>query len=138
MLNARAMIGTHDILLVTLDTLRYDVAEAERAAGRTPTLAKLLADRHWQARHSPASFTLPAHQAFFAGFLPTPRGPGPHARLFAVDFPGSETITPHTAVFDAPDIVGGLAQVGYHTTCIGGVGFFQPRLGPRARAPRIL
>jgi hypothetical protein len=27
-------------------------------------------------------------------------------------------------VFDAPDIVSGLRQVGYHTACIGGVGFF--------------
>ena len=26
--------------------------------------------------------------------------------------------------FDAPDIVGGFAQSGYHTLCIGGVGFF--------------
>jgi hypothetical protein len=80
-------------------------------------------------RHSPGSFTYAAHQAFFAGFLPTPVAPGKHSRLFAVRFPGSETTTEQTCVFDAPDIVTGLAMRGYHTICIGGVGFFNKR-GP--------
>jgi hypothetical protein len=31
---------------------------------------------------------------------------------------------PQTFIFDAPDIVAGLAGLGYHTVCIGGVGFF--------------
>ena len=35
MLNARELIGTHDVLFVTLDTLRYDVARDALAAGRT-------------------------------------------------------------------------------------------------------
>jgi hypothetical protein len=39
-------------------------------------------------------------------------------------FPGSATTGPHTCVLDAPDIVHGLADRGYHTLCIGGVGFF--------------
>ena len=76
------------------------------------------------ARHTPGSFTYAAHQAFFAGFLPTPARPGPSPRLFAASFEGSETTTDHTAVFDAPDWVTGLASRGYHTVCIGGVGFF--------------
>jgi hypothetical protein len=78
----------------------------------------------WEERHSPASFTYAAHQSFFAGFLPTPRGPGAHARLFAARFEGSRTVTEQTCVFDAADIVSGLAGRGYHTVCIGGVGFF--------------
>jgi hypothetical protein len=48
-------------------------------------------------------------------------------RLFALRFPGSETIAENTCVFDAPDIVHGLADRGYHTVCIGGVGFFNKR-----------
>ncbi len=32
--------------------------------------------------------------------------------------------TDQTFVFDAPDIVTGLSNIGYHTICIGGVGFF--------------
>ena len=124
MLNAAELIGTHDVLLMTLDTLRYDVACEALESGRTPTLAALLPGRRWEERHSPGSFTYAAHHAFFAGFLPTPAAPGRHARLFAARFAGSETTTPETCVFDAPDIVSGLAGRGYHTACVGGVGFF--------------
>src|SRR5262245_46809942 len=123
MIDAARCIGSHDVLLVTLDTLRYDVARDELAAGRTPNLAAILPGGYWEQRHSPATFTFAAHQAFFAGFLPTPIAPGRHARLFAACFPGSETTAAQTCVFDAPDIVTGLAARGYHTLCIGGRGF---------------
>lgn len=126
MLNARGLIGTHDVLLLTLDTLRYDVARDALAQGRTPNLAAVLPEGGWEARHSPGNFTYAAHHSFFAGFLPTPIQPGRHPRLFAPRFAGSETTTPETCVFDAPDIVSGLAALGYHTICIGGVGFFNP------------
>jgi len=126
MLNAKALIGTHDVLFVVFDTLRYDVAQAEHRAGRTPTLSSMLPAGGWELRHTPASFTYAAHHAFFAGFLPTPASPGPHPRLFATSFPGSESTGEHTAVFDAPDIVRGFSRAGYHTICIGGVGFFNP------------
>lgn len=124
MLDARRLIGSHDVLLVTLDTLRYDVACAALTAGRTPGLAAVLPGGAWERRHSPGSFTYAAHQAFFAGFLPTPAKPGRHTRLFAARFPGSETTDERTCVFDAPDMVRGLEQLGYHTICVGGVGFF--------------
>jgi Sulfatase len=124
MLNAAALIGSHDLLFVTLDTLRCDVARDALAAGRTPNLAAVLPGGRWEERHTPGSFTYAAHHAFFAGFLPTPPGPGPHPRLFAARFAGSESTTAATCVFDAPDIVSGLAARGYHTVCIGGVGFF--------------
>ncbi|NTW02610.1 MAG: sulfatase-like hydrolase/transferase [Oscillochloris sp.] len=123
-LNARAIVGSHDILFVTLDTLRYDVACDALARGDTPHLATVLPPGGWERRHTPGSFTYAAHHAFFAGFLPTLAVPGRHSRLFAARFAGSETTADHTYVFDAPDIVTGLAQVGYHTACIGGVGFF--------------
>lgn len=126
MINARELIGTHDVLLITLNTLRYDVAASALEHGLTPNLAALLPDAVWERRHTPGSFTFAAHQSFFAGFLPTPAKPGHEkaARLFAAAFPGSETSAPETCVFDAPDIVSGLAARGYHTICIGGVGFF--------------
>jgi hypothetical protein len=124
MLNARELIGRHDVLFVTLDALRYDVAVEALVEGRTPCLQAVLPGGVWEKRHSPGNFTLAAHQAFFAGFLPTPTEPGKHARLFAVRFPGSETTADTTCVFDAPNIVAGLAGRGYHTVCIGGVGFF--------------
>ena len=63
------IVGSHDLALITLDTLRYDVAVEELAAGRTPNLARLVGT--WEQRHTPGSFTYAAHAAFFAGFLPT-------------------------------------------------------------------
>jgi hypothetical protein len=123
-IDAPALVGTHDLLLVTLDTLRYDVARDALAAGRTPRLAAVLPGGRWEERHAPGSFTYAAHQAIFAGFFPTPARPGKHPRLFAAGFPGSETIGPATCVLDAPDIISGLAARAYHTVCIGGVGFF--------------
>lgn len=95
----RDLIGNHDLLFVTLDTLRYDVATELAATGRTPNLHRALPGG-WERRHSPASFTYAAHQAFFAGFLPTPttpartpgcsRRPSPAARALATT-PGSST-----------------------------------------------
>ena len=124
-----AVVGAADIVLITLDSLRYDVAQAAFAAGELPTLAAHLPPEGWERRHTPGTFTLAAHQAFFSGFLPTPLGPHPHPRPFACAFGGSVSIGAHTAVFDAPDIVHGLAGRGYHTACIGGTGFFNPE-GP--------
>ncbi|NYE44042.1 STM4013/SEN3800 family hydrolase [Streptomyces fulvorobeus] len=118
------IVGSHDLLLVTLDTLRHDVAAELAAAGRIPHLARHLPGGVWEKRHAPGSFTYASHQAMFAGFLPTPAAPGPHPRLFAARFAGSETTADGTFVFDTPDLVSGLAAAGYRTVCIGGVGFF--------------
>jgi hypothetical protein len=121
--DTNSLVGTHDLALVVLDTLRHDVAVEELAAGRTPNLAAVF-PRGWETRHSPATFTFAAHAAFFAGFLPTPARPGPHPRRFALRFEGSETIDAATCVLDGASIVEGLAARGYHTLCVGGVGFF--------------
>jgi hypothetical protein len=124
MLKSRALLGTHDVLFVTLDTLRYDVACEALARGLTPNFAAILPGGKWEPRHSPGNFTYAAHHAFFAGFLPTPIHTGKHPRLFALCFEGSETTAPETLTFDAPNIIAGFAQHDYHTVCIGGVGFF--------------
>ncbi|MEZ5300840.1 MAG: hypothetical protein R3F11_09340 [Verrucomicrobiales bacterium] len=123
-LDMNTIAGARDIALIVLDTLRFDVADAEMRAGRTPNFAALFPGG-WERRHSPGSFTYAAHHAFFAGFLPTPADPeASRERLFACAFAGSETAGAGTLVFEAPDIVGGLAARGYRTIGIGGVGFF--------------
>ncbi len=125
--NMNDVVGTHDILLITLDTLRYDVADRLAREGRTPNLAAVLPDGRWERRHAPASFTYASHLAMLAGFLPTPAAPGPHPRLFAAAFPGSATTDEYTWTFTAPDLPTALAEVGYHTACVGGTGFFNRR-----------
>lgn len=129
MIDLAALLDSHDILFVTFDTLRFDVADRLAATGRTPNLVRALPGGRWQRRQTPASFTYPAHLAFFAGFLPTPATPGPRPRLFAARFPGSESTVDGTWVFDEPDVVTALAKRGYHTVCVGGVGFFN-KLSP--------
>ncbi len=127
MIEASTLIGSHDVVLITLDSLRYDVAQAAWLAGETPDLASLLPPDGWQRRHSPGTFTLPAHQAFLAGFLPTATEPsGPHRapRLFAARFERARGIDRHTFVFDEPHLPAALEARGYRTVCLGGVGFF--------------
>lgn len=124
MIDMNQIVGSHDILFVTLDTLRYDVAQDLFQQGRTPNLKSVLPLQGWEERHSPGNFTYASHQAFFAGFLPTPVSPGIHPRLFALEFQGSTTTTANTCVLDDSNIVTGLAAKGYYTVCIGGVGFF--------------
>jgi len=122
----KAAFGRRDFFLLTLDALRYDVAEQTLAAGRAPHLAKLL-DGQLERRHTPSTFTYPAHQSFFAGFFPTPTTPGPHTRSIALRFPGAQSLSVDTLVLDGACIVTALQQAGYRTICVGGTNFFNPR-----------
>src|SRR6476659_9562542 len=112
MLDMNAVVGHADILFLTFDCLRYDVAVS------APTLHL----PRWERRETPGTFTLPAHLAFFHGFLPTPLGPGPHPRLWALEFEGSLTVVPETYVFKGVDnVIAGFRELGYRTFCVGGV-----------------
>lgn len=114
-----------DLLMITFDALRYDVAAAAWRDGRTPFLQTLL-PHGWERRHTPGSFTYAAHAAFFAGFWPTPAEPLDLPRPFALNFPGSRSVGAETIMLSGENIVVGLQQRGYRTVCIGGVGFFNP------------
>ena len=50
MLDANELIGTHDVLFVTLDTLRFDVAQAALQRGQTPNLLRHLPGGRWFRR----------------------------------------------------------------------------------------
>jgi arylsulfatase A-like enzyme len=120
----KELIGSVDFLFITLDTLRYDVAQQAWETGQLATLSRHIGANGWDKRHTPGSFTYAAHQAFFSGFLPTPLGPGPHPRLFAARFTGSTTTVETTFTFEEATLPEALAARGYHTICIGGTGFF--------------
>jgi hypothetical protein len=124
-IDMRNIVGRTNVLFVTLDCLRLDVAQRCLADGRTPNLGSVLPSQGWEPRETPGTFTLPAHLAFFHGFLPTPLTPGPHPRLFALEFDGSLTIAPTTFVFRGVDnVIAGFRSFGYRSFCVGGVGFF--------------
>ena len=120
----RDIIGHSDVVMITLDTLRYDVAQAAWRDGDLKGLAPYLGPDGWEERHSPGSFTYAAHHAFFSGFLPTPIQPGNHPRPFAAEFAGSTTVSDSTFLFREATLPEALARHGYSTVCIGGTGFF--------------
>ena len=124
MLDARELIGQVNVALITLDSLRYDVAVQALDGGDLPNLAALLPGGVWEERHTPGSFTYAAHHAFLSGFLPTPARPGRHPRLFAADFEGSTSTSAQTFTFSEATLPAALSARGYHTLCLGGVGFF--------------
>jgi hypothetical protein len=125
-MNMNSIVGTHHILFITLDTLRYDVADALFKSGRLPTIAQY-APTGWEKRHSPATFTYAAHHAYFSGFLPMPENTNRSARLFAGEFEGSVTVGDTTFIFNDATWPEGLAKLGYRTLCVGGVGFFNKK-----------
>lgn len=127
MIDIRDRIGTIDVLMVTLDTLRHDVAVGALRDGLTPRLSNYLPGGEWEERHTLGAFTYAAHHAFLSGFLPVPVAPGIHPRLFAAEFPGSETMTEKTFTFKEATLVEALRNRGYHTACVGGVGFFNKK-----------
>jgi hypothetical protein len=125
MINAAEIIRSQtSILFVTLDSLRYDTARTAYDDGRTPQLAALLPEGGWERRQTPGTFTLPAHIAFFSGFLPKLPQPEQPSRLWECRPPAFKTVLPETFVFDAPNLLNGLAQHGYRSICIGGVTYF--------------
>jgi len=127
-INMNEVVGTHDILFVCLDTLRYDVAEREQESGNTPILNRY---GKWEKRGAAGNFTYPSHHAMFAGFLPSPLEPGPMTKREMLFFPKGvgmgKIAPPKSFAFDGPTFVEGLEKVGYDTICIGGVGFFNKR-----------
>ena len=62
-LDMNQVVGTHDILMLCFDTLRYDVSKEEEAAGRTPVLNSHGGE--WEKRHAPGTrLILPSLQDF--------------------------------------------------------------------------
>ncbi|WP_406379789.1 STM4013/SEN3800 family hydrolase [Streptomyces sp. NBC_01618] len=121
---AQVIRSGQPILFVTLDSLRYDVAATAMAGGDTPHLARLLPGQTWERRWTPGTFTLPAHTAFFSGFLPKLPQPHQPPRLWECRPPAFKDVDPQTFVFDAPNLLQGLTSHGYRTVCVGGVTYF--------------
>lgn len=126
--NMNEIIGSHHILFVCIDSLRYDVAEEEQRKGTTPVLNRY---GTWRKCQAPGNFTYPSHQAMFAGFFPVDAGVRDmkqREKLFFSEDIGMGRKAPETAFsFEGATFVEGLARVGYETICIGGLSFFDKR-----------
>lgn len=122
------VVGKKDILFICLDTLRYDVAIQEEAAGKTPVLNQY---GPWEKCQAPGNFTYPSHHAMFAGFLPCRYDAKTVADRELLFFPrqiGLGNKVPQGAYgFTGSTIMEGLEADGYATWCVGGVAFFDKR-----------
>lgn len=122
------IVGKKDILFICLDTLRYDVAVAQEAAGATPVLNQY---GPWEKCQAPGNFTYPSHHAMFAGFLPCRFDAKNVADRELLFFPaqiGLGKKGPKGAYsFSGSTIMEGLERDGYDTWCVGGVSFFDKR-----------
>lgn len=126
--NMNEVVGKLDIVWLCLDTLRYDVAVREEAAGATPALNRY---GKWKKCQAPGNFTYPSHHAMFAGFLPCSYDTKNQALREMLFYPtaiGLRRKVPDGAyAFAGSTIMEGLAKDGYDTWCVGGVSFFDKR-----------
>lgn len=122
------IVGNKDILMICLDTLRYDAAVMEEKENHTPVLNQY---GPWEKRQAPGNFTYPSHHAIFAGFLPCDYEAKSIADRELLFFPkqgGMGRNVPAGAYgFSGSTIMEGLEKDGYDTWCVGGVGFFDKR-----------
>ncbi|NYH54036.1 hypothetical protein HNR06_003625 [Nocardiopsis arvandica] len=115
-------LAERSVILVTLDSCRYDVA----ASAHTPNLAKL---GPLLKAESPGTYTLPAHAALFNGFLPRPvSGPltlGGNNVDAVWRSAAARPSKRHAAVpFDGLTLMAHYSEKGYRVVGAGGVTFF--------------
>ena len=126
--NMNEIVGSHHILFVCIDSLRYDVAIEEQDKGMTPVLNRY---GMWRKCQAPGNFTYPSHQAMFAGFLPVDadvRNMKQREKLFFSEDIGMGRKAPETAFsFEGATFIEGLERRGYETYCVGGLSFFDKR-----------
>ncbi|MFD6949472.1 hypothetical protein A6A08_05050 [Nocardiopsis sp. TSRI0078] len=115
-------LAERSVVLVTLDSCRYDVA----ASAHTPNLAKL---GPLLRAESPGTYTLPAHAALFNGFLPRPVSGALTLDGNTVDAvwrsAAARPSKRHAAIpFDGPTLMAHYSEKDYRVVGAGGVTFF--------------
>ncbi len=119
------------IVLITIDSLRYDVA----SIADTPNFKKLFKENNnsgWYKVGAQATYTLPAHISIFhAGLMPcdnresTPPPFNRHKeKLFKAQLAWQRTTGAKFPTPAAPNIIKGFEKLGYRTIGIGGVNWF--------------
>ncbi|UQA96919.1 sulfatase-like hydrolase/transferase [Streptomyces halobius] len=114
---------TGNTLFLTIDSCRVDTA----ASAMTPALDRL---GPFVVAETAGTFTLPAHWAFFSGFLPKPLDGqqflGRYQQLWSHACRAWKRST--YVVFESPTIVEHYARAGVFTAGLGGVPFFDPAM----------
>ncbi|TDQ54440.1 sulfatase-like hydrolase/transferase [Actinorugispora endophytica] len=113
-----------DVLLITLDSCRYDVA----ADANTPHLSRL---GPLLRAESPGTYTLPAHAALFNGFLPRPASgrfllSGKPVEMIWRSAAARPTGGSVAVTFTGPTLMEHYVERGHRVIGAGGVTFFDP------------
>jgi hypothetical protein len=120
------LIHNSSVLLITLDSCRYDTFEK----AHTPNL-RSIGPLH--KAMAPSYFTFGSHAAMFVGFtpgIPTARQKflnPKYGKFFRLEGGGSPGHLPGLFLLSGPNIVTGFARLGYVTIGTAGVGWFDPR-----------
>lgn len=118
------MFGDHDVVLVTLDSCRYDTA----VAARTPNLDRL---GPLLRAETSGTYTLPAHAVFFTGNLPRPNDglyPLGITQVASIWRSAAARATAHQVAipFDGRTLMDHYRKLGFSVIGAGGVTFFDP------------
>ena len=128
----QSYLGKYNFLILTLDSLRYDVSQI----AYTPNLCKLLSIvglDQFQRVYAQGTFTLPSHVAMFEGFFPEDRNlTGYYNRSEVKMFNLKHMWTDNERYMginfpNSTNIVRGFGENGYYTVGIGSVGWFNTR-----------
>jgi arylsulfatase A-like enzyme len=128
MLDASYM-GKYNFLIVTLDSLRYDVTQM----ATTPNFHKIFSMgglESFQKAYAQATFTLPSHVAMFKGFFPDNRESSGYynrsdVKMFSLEHMWTDNERTVGVRFpEYPNIIRGFSGNGYYTIGLGSVGWF--------------
>lgn len=117
-------LADRDVILVTLDSCRHDVAQK----ARLPVLSRL---GPLVRAETPGTYTLPAHAALFNGFLPRPVAgtltvAGQHLEAIWRSASARPSRKPVGVTFTGATLMEYYAARGYRVIGAGGVTFFDP------------
>jgi hypothetical protein len=118
-------VNERSLLLITLDSCRYDTF----AAARAPNIRRV---GKLYAAHSPSHFTYGAHAAIFVGFTPGVAAIEERfvnhkfGRLFRLQAAGVAVKKEDGIKLSGANIIEGFARRGYRTLGSGAVGWFNP------------
>ena len=122
-------MAADDVLLISLDSCRYDTFAQAHAAGALPHLAAVAPLHRAQA---PSYFTYGSHAAFWMGFTPGVEGCGDPllnpkvGKLFKMAFAGFPGRTDRGFQLEGPNLIAGFRRRGYRTLGSGSVNWFDP------------
>ncbi len=122
-------LETHNVLLVTLDSLRFDVAMAADTPQLYQWFHRYGTHRRWVLTYAPATYTLPSHASMFIpGIFPENRELSGYYNRYSQSMIRTRSVEARGARegvnFNAPSIVQGFHQQGFRTLGVGGVGWF--------------